>query len=55
MRKITLPLAVVKVYWIAMLRTASLSAVAAKYLAHPHAVVAAFIGRGAHAHLDALL
>jgi ornithine cyclodeaminase/alanine dehydrogenase len=44
-------------YWLTRVRTASLSAVAAKYLARPDAAVAAFIGCGAqaHAHLDALL
>ncbi len=54
-RETALPLAVMEGYWITMVRTASLSAVAAKYLARPDAAVAAFIGCGAqaHAHLDA--
>ncbi len=54
-RETALPLAVMEGYWITMVRTASLSAVAAKYLARPNAAVAAFIGCGAqaHAHLDA--
>ena len=56
-RKTALPFAVMEGYWITMVRTASLSAVAAKYFARPDASVAAFIGCGAqaHTHLDALL
>ena len=50
-----LPLATVDGNWVTALRTAGLSAVAAKYLGRPDSSVAAFIGCGvqAHSHLDA--
>lgn len=50
-----LPLAVVDGNWVTVVRTAGLSAVAARYLARPDARVAAFIGCGVQAdgHLDA--
>ncbi|QOJ24840.1 MAG: ornithine cyclodeaminase family protein [Gammaproteobacteria bacterium] len=50
-----LPLAVLDGNWVTAVRTAGLSAVAAKRLARPDAVVAAFIGCGvqAHSHLQA--
>jgi ornithine cyclodeaminase/alanine dehydrogenase len=50
-----LPLAVLDGNWITAVRTAGLSAVAAKRLARPGASVAAFIGCGvqAHSHLQA--
>ena len=51
-----LPLAVLDGNWVTAVRTAGLSAVAAKRLARPDASVAAFIGCGvqAHSHLQAL-
>ena len=51
-----LPLAVLGGNWVTAVRTAGLSAVAAKRLARPDASVAAFIGCGvqAHSHLQAL-
>jgi ornithine cyclodeaminase/alanine dehydrogenase-like protein (mu-crystallin family) len=51
-----LPLAVIDGNWVTAVRTAGLSAVAAKRLAWPDASVAAFIGCGvqAHSHLQAL-
>lgn len=51
-----LPLAVIDGNWVTAMRTAGLSAVAAKRLARPDASVAAFIGCGvqAHSHLQAL-
>lgn len=51
-----LPLAVLDGNWVTAMRTAGLSAVAAKRLARPDASVAAFIGCGvqAHSHLQAL-
>ena len=51
-----LPLAVIDGNWVTAVRTAGLSAVAAKRLARPDASVAAFIGCGvqAHSHLQAL-
>ncbi|MCG7757314.1 MAG: ornithine cyclodeaminase family protein [Nitrosomonas sp.] len=51
-----LPLAVIDGNWVTAVRTAGLSAVAAKWLARPDASVAAFIGCGvqAHSHLQAL-
>jgi ornithine cyclodeaminase/alanine dehydrogenase len=51
-----LPLAVIDGNWVTAVRTAGLSAVAAKRLARPDAAVAAFIGCGvqAHSHLQAL-
>lgn len=54
-RKSAMPVAVMDGYWITAVRTAGLSAVAAKYLARPDAKVAAFVGCGAqaHSHLDA--
>ncbi|OQW39374.1 MAG: ornithine cyclodeaminase [Proteobacteria bacterium SG_bin4] len=50
-----LPLAVIDGNWVTAIRTAGLSAVAAKRLARPDASVAAFIGCGvqAHSHLQA--
>jgi ornithine cyclodeaminase/alanine dehydrogenase len=50
-----LPLAVLDGNWVTAVRTAGLSAVAAKRLARPDAAVAAFIGCGvqAHSHLQA--
>ncbi|MDV6345908.1 ornithine cyclodeaminase family protein [Nitrosomonas sp. Is35] len=50
-----LPLAVIDGNWVTAMRTAGLSAVAAKRLARPDASVAAFIGCGvqAHSHLQA--
>lgn len=50
-----LPLAVIDGNWVTAVRTAGLSAVAAKRLARPDASVAAFIGCGvqAHSHLQA--
>ena len=50
-----LPLACMDANWITAVRTATLSAVAAKRLARPDACVAAFVGCGvqAHSHLDA--
>lgn len=49
------PLAVVDGNWVTAVRTAGLSAVAARYLARPESRIAAFIGCGvqAHSHLDA--
>jgi ornithine cyclodeaminase/alanine dehydrogenase-like protein (mu-crystallin family) len=49
------PLAVIDGNWITAVRTAGLSAVAAKRLARPDASIAAFIGCGvqAHSHLEA--
>jgi len=51
-----LPLAMLDGNWVTAVRTAGLSAVAAKRLARPDASVAAFIGCGvqAHSHLQAL-
>lgn len=51
-----LPLAIIDGNWVTAVRTAGLSAVAAKRLARPDASVAAFIGCGvqAHSHLQAL-
>lgn len=51
-----LPLAVLDGNWVTAVRTAGLSAVAARRLARPDAAVAAFIGCGvqAHSHLQAL-
>jgi ornithine cyclodeaminase/alanine dehydrogenase-like protein (mu-crystallin family) len=51
-----LPLAVMDGNWITAVRTAGLSAVAAKRLARPDSSIAAFIGCGvqAHSHLQAL-
>lgn len=51
-----LPLAVLDGNWVTAVRTAGLSAVAAKRLARPDAAIAAFIGCGvqAHSHLQAL-
>lgn len=51
-----LPLAIIDGNWITAVRTAGLSAVAAKRLARPDASIAAFIGCGvqAHSHLRAL-
>ncbi|MER0214748.1 MAG: ornithine cyclodeaminase family protein [Nitrosomonas sp.] len=52
-----LPLAMLDGNWVTAVRTAGLSAVAAKRLARPDASVAAFIGCGvqAHSHLQALV
>lgn len=52
-----LPLAILDGNWVTAIRTAGLSAVAAKRLAKPEASTAAFIGCGvqAHSHLDALV
>lgn len=52
---IGLPLAVIEGNWVTAVRTAGLSAVAAKRLAKPDASIAAFIGCGvqAHSHLRA--
>lgn len=51
-----LPLAILDGHWVTAVRTAGLSAVAAKRLARPDASIAAFIGCGvqAHSHLQAL-
>ena len=51
-----LPLAIIDGNWVTAVRTAGLSAVAAKRLARPDASIAAFIGCGvqAHSHLQAL-
>jgi ornithine cyclodeaminase/alanine dehydrogenase len=51
-----LPLAIIDGNWVTAVRTAGLSAVAAKRLARPDASIAAFIGCGvqAHSHLHAL-
>ncbi len=51
-----LPLAILDGNWVTAVRTAGLSAVAAKRLAKPDASIAAFIGCGvqAHSHLQAL-
>jgi ornithine cyclodeaminase/alanine dehydrogenase-like protein (mu-crystallin family) len=51
-----LPLAILDGNWVTAIRTAGLSAVAAKRLAKPKASIAAFIGCGvqAHSHLQAL-
>lgn len=51
------PLAVMDGNWITAIRTAGLSATAAKYLANPHASSIGFIGCGvqAHSHLKAFL
>ncbi len=51
-----IPLAIVDGNWVTAVRTAGLSAVAAKRLANPEASIAAFIGCGvqAHSHLQAL-
>lgn len=51
-----LPLAILDGNWVTAVRTAGLSAVAAKRLARPDASIAAFIGCGvqAHSHLQAL-
>ena len=51
-----LPLAIIDGNWVTAVRTAGLSAVAAKRLACPDASIAAFIGCGvqAHSHLQAL-
>ncbi|MCH9639391.1 MAG: ornithine cyclodeaminase family protein, partial [Betaproteobacteria bacterium] len=51
-----LPLAILDGNWVTAIRTAGLSAVAAKRLARPEASIAAFIGCGvqAHSHLQAL-
>lgn len=51
-----LPLAILDGNWVTEVRTAGLSAVAAKRLARPDASIAAFIGCGvqAHSHLQAL-
>ena len=50
-----LPLAIIDGNWVTAVRTAGLSAVAAKWLAKPDASIAAFIGCGvqAHSHLRA--
>jgi ornithine cyclodeaminase/alanine dehydrogenase len=50
-----LPVAIMDGNWVTAVRTAGLSAVAAKYLARPDSSVAAFIGSGvqAHSHLKA--
>lgn len=52
-----LPLAILDGNWVTAIRTAGLSAVAAKRLAKPDASIAAFIGCGvqAHSHLDAFV
>lgn len=52
-----LPLAILDGNWVTAIRTAGLSAVAAKRLAKPDACIAAFIGCGvqAHSHLDAFV
>lgn len=52
-----LPLAILDGNWVTAIRTAGLSAVAAKRLAKPDASIAAFIGCGvqAHSHLDAFI
>lgn len=50
-----LPVAVIDGNWVTAVRTAGLSAVAAKRLANPNSAIAAFIGCGvqAHSHLEA--
>ncbi len=50
-----LPLAIIDGNWVTAIRTAGLSAIAAKWLAKPDASIAAFIGCGvqAHSHLRA--
>ncbi len=52
-----LPLAILDGNWVTAVRTAGLSAVAAKRLAKPDASIASFIGCGvqAHSHLDAFV
>lgn len=50
-----LPVAILDGTWITALRTAAMSAVAARHLAHPEAETAAFVGCGVQAHSHATM